>query len=248
MTSQSVQELVASYSRYLEQKEREALSSAEKIHVDEIASKIAAFYEKARNVIDYQEEHLLRKNTIGRILRRRVFLKDFGKNFAEPLIKELIRSGHLRNDAVPETKIKDVQNTINNLMHLLERSRHETASAREAMARWLTNVTVSAIEEELFPPAKDRMLGETMFRVIKNNLVVKGAEINEQERNIQLFLAVQRSLFKPDRDQLQYRLLTFVYPNWGRFNDAELPKIARELTNIKGIIERHLKTRLRHIF
>src|SRR3989344_5986994 len=95
--SEVIQKLVADYEGYCKEKEISQKYSGEKMHVDEIAAKVAAFYEKVRNLIAYSEEHLLRKGTIDRILRRRIFLKDFEKNFAEPLIKELIRSGHLAN-------------------------------------------------------------------------------------------------------------------------------------------------------
>ena len=41
------------------------------IHVDEVAAKVAGFYEKIRGVIDWREEHLLRRGGIERILKRR---------------------------------------------------------------------------------------------------------------------------------------------------------------------------------
>jgi len=43
------------------------------IHVDEVASKVASFYEKIRGVIDYRGEHLLRKTAIERKLKRSYF-------------------------------------------------------------------------------------------------------------------------------------------------------------------------------
>ena len=33
------------------------------IHVDEVASRVAAFYEKLRGIIDWKEEHLLKRGS-----------------------------------------------------------------------------------------------------------------------------------------------------------------------------------------
>jgi hypothetical protein len=239
-SSEDIQKLTKGYAAYLAEKEKEASSNVEKIHVDEIASKIASFYEKVRNIIDYREEHLLRKNTIGRILRRRIFLKDFDKNFAEPLIKDLIRAGHLPNDSVPAKEIAAVQTIIDNLIFFLEYP-HAGQLTKDELAEWLIDMTAVAIEEELFKPYKEKLLADFMFQTLRKNLIVKNADLLESERDIQLFLAVQRTLFKPDAVQLQYRLLKFAYPNWGKFNPAELEAVAPEIPNIKSGLENYLK-------
>jgi hypothetical protein len=79
------------------------------IHTDEVASQVAAFYEKIRGVIDWREEHLLRRGAIERILKRKLFLR-IGQNIdAQPFILELIRAGHFPNDKIEESKIAVVQ-------------------------------------------------------------------------------------------------------------------------------------------
>ena len=52
------------YLRELEEPERAT------IHVDELASKIAFWYEKMRKIVDWKEEHLVRRGAIERILKR----------------------------------------------------------------------------------------------------------------------------------------------------------------------------------
>lgn len=46
-----------------------------KIHVSSLISRLSFFYEKVRNAVDYDEEHLLRKNAIARILKRQVVIE-----------------------------------------------------------------------------------------------------------------------------------------------------------------------------
>ncbi len=57
----------------------EGIQSAKKpvtpIHVDEIASHIAKFYEQIRKVIDWKEDNVLRRSAIERALKRTLFPK-----------------------------------------------------------------------------------------------------------------------------------------------------------------------------
>src|SRR3989339_1747546 len=45
------------------------------IHIDEIASRIAKFYEMIRKVIDWKEDSVLRRSAIERALKRTLFTK-----------------------------------------------------------------------------------------------------------------------------------------------------------------------------
>ena len=104
--SQQTKKLISSYQAWFQSfQSKEGLDV---INVDEVASKVAKFYEKMRGVTDWREEHLLRKTAIERALKRRLFLKRDGKEISEPLTHELIRGGHFPNDAIPESKILEI--------------------------------------------------------------------------------------------------------------------------------------------
>lgn len=209
------------------------------IQVDEIASKIAAFYEQVRNLIDYHESHLLRKNVIARSLHRRIFLKDIsGEAIAEPLLKELIRSGYLGNRPVPERLISEVQRLIDTLLFLLERIPHHTGdrTGRET-AEWLIGIAVCAIEEIVAPPTQDTLLTDCMFRTVEQHLTVTGGALSPNDREALLFIAVQKALFRVDRDQLSHRLFSFIYPHWRTLPSHELTKLGEELPKIRAQIE-----------
>src|SRR3989344_7554516 len=117
MLTQPIQSFLDSYERYADKKSAETTETY--IHVDEIAAKVARFYEKTRNLIDYQEEHLLRKDAIKRALQQGMLFRTSDAKIAEPLVKKIIRAGHLPNDAIPERKIGEVQQIINNLLSLV---------------------------------------------------------------------------------------------------------------------------------
>ena len=68
--SQPTQKLIGKYQDWFQSLQpKEGVSF---IHVDEVASRVAAFYEKIKGVVDWEEEHLLRKRAIERTLKRRI--------------------------------------------------------------------------------------------------------------------------------------------------------------------------------
>src|SRR3989338_7835427 len=102
--SASTKNLVAKYSFW--QKSLRPKEGVSTVHVDEVALKVAAFYEQIRTIIDWKEEHLMRRAAIIRKLKRRFLdleLNNFGtsssqasaiKDVAESLVLELIRGGY----------------------------------------------------------------------------------------------------------------------------------------------------------
>ena len=176
--------IVALMARHKENRERQAKHrdlETENIHVDEIASKVATFYDKFRNLIQYHEAHLLRKGSIERILRRRVLLNTSSGNFAEAFIKDLIRSGHLPNDIIPDSTIAGVQLVINNLLFLLHYENEEGGDGHRQISSWLLEIFVPALEEELFPPPESQLVGEMMYEVMRNRLVLKKISLSDDE-------------------------------------------------------------------
>lgn len=67
----------------------------ETIEVSVPASTAASLYEKVRNTLDYQEEHLLRRNAIVRILRRYRGSAEVPDTMAADLLKEQIGRAHV---------------------------------------------------------------------------------------------------------------------------------------------------------
>src|SRR3989338_8262781 len=90
------------------------------LHVDEAASAVATFYEKLRGIVDWKEEHLLRKGAIERILRRRVLMSEEFDTLAERIVMELIRGGHFPNDVIQDSKIPAIQRSIDKYIFLFQ--------------------------------------------------------------------------------------------------------------------------------
>src|SRR3990167_4473493 len=88
------------------------------ISISTRTARASFIYERMSNALDYKEEHLIRRNSIERMLRRRL---GSGKrdNLAENLIYELIHARYLPNNAIPQSKISELEEIFEKYFHLL---------------------------------------------------------------------------------------------------------------------------------
>lgn len=242
--SQPTKRLISNYLTWYQfLKPREGIAL---IHVDEVASRVAAFYEKFRGVLDWREEHLLRKTAIERILKRRLLLKGDGKEIASPLVCELIRGGHFPNDAVEESKIEDVQRLIDKYLFIIANVPSSTPeNFKIQLYDWILGIAACELEETLQPPQKERALMEYMAGVMRERIEVREGIFTvggmaEEEKNTQVYIAVQRSLFKLDPSIISYHLLKKRYPGWSNLGQAALEEIAKNIYSVWEEIKKGL--------
>lgn len=251
--SQKTQRLIQKYqSWYNSLQSREEIAT---IHVDEIASKVAAFYEKIRGILDWQDEHLLRKAAIERVLKRRLFLGQNGEEFAANFVYELIRGGHFLNNRIPEQKIETIQRLINKYVFILNNSQPPAEKLKVHLYDWLLSIAACEVEEVLDPPRQERALIEYMEECMQEKISVS-AKISEPEKNIQISIAVQKALFKLDKIIISYHLFKKIYPDWLEYNNpsntplenTSLKEIAVNIYSIWESIEKDLKHPLERKF
>ena len=175
--------------------------SGQTISVDTVAARVASFYEKLRGVVDWREEHLLRKTAIERMLTRRMLLNKRGKEMAEPLLEELVRGGHFPNNSIPSERIEDIQNIID---------KHASLMNAVGMDDWLLSISAAEIEETLAYPRKELALIACMAQDVEERIQPKGYDEH-------IFVAVQKALFKLDNSTIIYHLLQRFYPDWGEY-------------------------------
>ncbi len=237
MISENTKKLLQRFQSHFAYKPPEGES---KIHVDYIASKVASFYEKIRSIVDYQEEHLLRKNAIERMINRRLLIKQDENHLAQSLLYELIRAGHFPNDTIPETKIKDVDNIIHKYILMLNNLPSPLKnSEKEGLSGWIISLAACEIEEKIAPPLEDEFLADYMYGVIKEKMVLKdGAVFKEKEQDVQLFVAVQQALLRADEPLITYRLFKLYYPEWPTASKNLIMEVAQNLYSLKKAIKK----------
>lgn len=220
------------------------------IHVDEVASQVASFYEKIRGVVEWKEEHLLRRTAIERKLRRRLLIRKNGEKIAEALILELVRGGHFPNDKIPESKINEIQKSIDKYTYIFNNTPYpSTEKQKLKFYNWITSIASCEIEDIIDPPVREISLINYMAnlmneRIVLNEGAFKIGGLNKQEKDIQVYIAVQRALFKLDSPIISYYLLKRKYPNWNNLSDQELERITINIQLIREEIKKNLHHRL----
>ena len=225
------------------------------VHVDEVALKVAAFYEQIRTVVEWKEEHLMRRAAIIRKLKRRFLdleLNNFSQqdDLADSLIFELIRGGHFANDKIEESKIQEVQKIINKYVFILKNSpENKKGKAGLQFYNWLLEVASCEVEETLEPPIKEMALIEYMFEIMKERIKVsdkayESGILKKEDTDIQIYIAVQQSLFKLDTPIISYNLINYKYPQWQDADQDLLFKISQNIYKIWRNIEEDLSNPL----
>lgn len=190
----------------------------------------------------------MRRAAIIRNLKRRFLdleLNDFQStdNIAEPLVIELIRGGYFPNDRIEELKISDVQNIITKYVFIFKNS-PESKKGKNRLNFYTSLLEIAAceIEETLAPSIKEMALIDYMFDLMRErikvneNIFTKNL-LKKEATDIQIYIAVQQSLFKLDNPIISYNLIKYKYPFWGVPSEEELLKISQNIVKILSSIE-----------
>jgi transcription termination factor NusB len=224
----------------------------EKIKVHQVSSRLAFLYEKIRNVVDYNEEHLLRKKAIERILKRRLMTEKSEYDVAKFLIYELVRAGYLPNNKIPVKRIEEVKEIIEKYTLLINKipqkiNGQETDS--EYLFDWIVGIASCEIEEKIVPYKKDSAMVEFACQVIDKKLKVSERLISEKDRKIQIYIAILRSLAKSDISLIRYRLFSRQHPEWFLAPSEELiTKLAENINRLVDNIEKQINHPLNENF
>lgn len=228
------------------------------IHVDEVASKVAAFYEQIRTVVDWQEEHLMKRAAIIRKLKRRFLGIEINKNtqlpadssIAEGLIMELIRGGHFQNDFIAEKKIQEVQKVINKYIVILKNipQNHKDKTGLQFF-NWLIEIAACEIEETIELDIKKNALIEYMFEIMKQRIKVSDkiftlGYLNQEDKDTQIYIAIQQALFKFDKPMVGFNLIKYKYPQWINASPELIFKISQNIYKIYQKINEDIDHRL----
>jgi hypothetical protein len=231
----------------IQQAASEAQEGAETLKVDDVVSKVSLFYEKLRNTMDYQEDHLLRRYAIERNLRRRVLLETLKPDVALSLVEELIRSGYLPNNSIPETVVQPVATCINKYTYLIELVHDEIKDAKErrTIMRWIVGVMACEIDLVFQPESRVDALIETLYAIVRDRIKYKGKTLTDREKNIQLYVTLHKELVKSDDPIISYHLLNLYFPDWSHADKRLVEFIASKISSVYHGIEVHLSNPIR---
>lgn len=215
--SQEAQRLIAAYQHALDDEKNYNEIEEDRVSVHQVSSKLAFVYEKLRNTVDYKEEHLLRKNAIKRILKRRIMTEKNEADVSRFLVYELVRAGYLPNRTIPEMRIKDIEMIIDKYTHLLNNipSHKNHREEDEFTFDWVVGIASCEIEEKLVPHGRENAVTDFAREVADKKIEIQeGLLIKPERRKELIYVAVLKNLAKADIDMIRYRMFIFRHPEW----------------------------------
>lgn len=210
------------------------------IEVHDTISNVAWAYEKLRQAIDYQDEHLLRKNAIERMLKRRLVAGATADTVAEPLILELIRGRYLPNKTLPVTLIAEAAEVINRAIHLWTQLPHMDRDEYNKLFHWYVGLLAVELNELLAPPEHNEALLQLMYKATHRDITFDESHLSEAEKNTQLYIAIHRTLLKSDSAIISFHLFRRRFPQWSTADADMIAAVGHELPAVKADIDAQL--------
>jgi len=242
--SEQTKKLIEDYKELVALEKSYNETDGEKVKVHQVSSKIAFLYERIRNAVDYKDEHLLRKNAIERILRRRLTTEKNELNVAKFLIFELIRARYLPENKIPGERIYEVKEIVEKYTLLINEIPEESDDKKidsEYLFNWIVGVAACEIEEKIVPYKRESAIIEFARYVIDKKSKFSEKMISKEDRKIQIHIAVLRNLTKSDLSLIRYRLLQKKHREWFFAPSEELiTKLAKNIDWLVGDIEKQI--------
>jgi hypothetical protein len=189
----------------------------------------AVLYEKIRVALEYQEEHLIFKNAIARILRRKYTITPgiSAEHLLADLINELSWANYLNPEAIGAEATHKLNSTLVKYLKLLESARSKSLQKLD-LEKTIIDLAACEASEILNPTQKPDLLIDYAFEILAPNLRLDGSHISEKESEIQLKLAIYTLLYKPDIALVHYWILQKIYPEWHRLSEAHVQEFGRQ--------------------
>ncbi len=210
-----------------------------RINVSRTVSLLAVLYEKARNAVEFRAEHLVRRASIERILKRRIIINGGSSTIAENLVLELLWARYIDSSLVDQRKIEEIQKIIDRYLsvkHLLyDGGKHPKGVPWDTML----GLMASEIEEIIVSSKKRDALTNFFYHGIRGK--VNFPSQDENYSNIQTFIAAQRAFALSDEPLIVYQLLKLMYPSWFTVTTDEIASASSTLMITLEQIHAHLK-------
>src|SRR5690606_6277009 len=199
------------------------------VEVNESVGILAFAYEKLRNSVEYREDHVLLRGAIKRILKRRLNPLWQYESIASALLRELIWARYLKNDSIPQTKVAEIEEMLRKY-NILRRAMVKVENA-EDWQDWILGIAACDIEQVLVDRTTSNALAEVMYQSVLNHVQIDG--LSAKDRDVQIYLAVHRTLLKSDATLMTYHLFLLNAAGWKKASVKEAEKFVEILPALK---------------
>lgn len=217
--------------------EKEKIAPVESANaINPLVSELASWYEKFRNSIEYRDEEVILRASIERILKRRLALGGNGKSTGKSLLKELVWARYFPESIYNDKTIETISGIIDFYLELKNEVVKSGQLKENEMRELCFQLMSSDIEETLHPNRIEEAVGNYIFHVLQKNITTE--EASEEERDVQLYIAIRRAYSKDDIAFLRYKLF---YQYFGHINSQPVEKVAGNFGHAHDQIESQLK-------
>ncbi len=216
---------------------------AEKIKLSHLASRLGFFYEKIRNVMDYNEEHLITRNSLKRLLKRQIILlqEKRAHKISKALIYEFIRAGYLPNNTLPETIIDQLAQVVDKYLAIIHHLQVNKLPKANKLSEWVLDLASCEINDMLFGSDKDTAIVNLMYSHLVDHLSFVKTDVTDKDKNLQIYISTLKTLDRADSVTLTYKLLNLYVPNWTELTKDTIRPFCRSINIVKNKIEINLK-------
>jgi hypothetical protein len=233
--SQPIEEFIKTLQNQLAPKEKKTEFDQE-IDAEETGESMARFYEKVRNLIEYKDDHLIKRNAIERIFKRNLIIEFRQQDFTDQFLDELVMTGYIERRDIEEKLEKKIKKVI---------AKYQIAIRPLGgydLKIWLVSIASCEIEEIIFPNKIRYALVQAMYKTVCERIVIQDGSLKGSEKDVQIFLSVLKSLAKPDNAWLNYSLLKIYLSGWFAENISkeDVVKMTKEMPRLINFLKRKL--------
>lgn len=169
-------------------------------------STIAFAYEKARNAVEYRDEHSIRQAAIERILRRRLFLNQTNTKISKLLTKELVWAKYIEASEAGEDKILKFK-------RIIEKYREAGLLVPNSLkSSTLVGLCACEIDESLNFHPEDQIIINYVSSTLESLIDIEDTDMTT--KSMQIYIATERSFAKNSEILIRYKLLKVLLPKW----------------------------------
>jgi hypothetical protein len=232
MPSQDAQHLI--YFLAERDKEKRADGQKPKISFSSSVGLFAFIYERVRNFVDYQEEHLLLRRAITRVLIRRTKTTVEPQKLIEELVGELLMARYLESGVLSEEKMTAAKTILEKYFLLYRHLGQRKLENGESLWDFLLSLAGREIEEIFVPSNEDLLINFALKKVEKR--VAWSAPGSEEEKRTRLLIALMRALSKDEDRTIYFHLWQLYFPFWQKATEEEILLTARNFTEADSTI------------
>lgn len=183
------------------------ITEDEAISVSSATRRVAFAYERLRNTLEPDEEHILRHNAIARIVERRIEEDRSNELTASLILQELIRAHYVPQ--LPKTAVRSVALVIAKTKMVVP------GLSSDDRAYFLQLVAI-ALDRLFFPQDVEDSLAHVMYQDTYRRMVWIDESIALEDRPVQLYFACHKALFESSESLVLYHYFLHRFPFWRR--------------------------------